>query len=33
MFEEFKKKFNILKEDIILPDINNFYVDKYDITI
>lgn len=31
MFEEFKKKFNIQKEDIILPDINNFYVDKFEI--
>ncbi len=31
MFNEFKEKFNILKEDIIKPDIAHFYVEKENI--
>lgn len=31
MFEQFKSKFNILKEDIIHPDIIAFYIKKEDI--
>ena len=29
MFEDFKRKFKILKEAYYLSDINNFYVEKY----
>ena len=31
MFYSFKEKFNILKEDIIIPDIPHFYVKKEEI--
>lgn len=31
MFEDFKNKFKILKEDIIRPDIIHFYINKNDL--
>ncbi len=31
MFEDFRKNFEIEKENIILPDIREFYINKYDI--
>ena len=31
MFQEFKTKFNIQKEEFILPDINKFYINKDDL--